>query len=228
MFFRRQFLKKSVRARKCLSCLEPIAINGGSTATILLREHLMSNQLVDGKLHCVPGKMRQDRASRAHPEDQIYAKQVLSNFMIKFHVVDQSVEVIHNLKFNSQSYQNFTEMTFLQPESTIPRKYTNDFLTTIRHEHPANHQKISVLPTMNSSDSYQVDTFKDSPTMTRASALKFCNESPEKQYITSFPPNRVVRHLNGTVLLNSNHILIGERCSKKISPKIGLELLLIY
>jgi hypothetical protein len=61
-------------------------------------------------------------------------------------------------------------MTFLQPETPIPRKYRNNFLTSIRHEHPANHQKISVLPTMNSSDSYQVDMFKDSPTMTTASA----------------------------------------------------------
>jgi hypothetical protein len=103
----------------------------------------------------------------------------------------------------------------------------NGFLTSILHEHPENHQKISVLPTMNSSDFYQVDMFKDSPAITTASALKLCNKCLEKQYITSFPPNRIARHLNGTVLLNSNCILIGARCSKTISPKIGHELLLI-
>jgi hypothetical protein len=54
-------------------------------------------------------------------------------------------------------------MTFHQPDTPILRKYMNDFLTTIRHEHPASHQEFSVLPTRNSSDSYQVDTFKDSP-----------------------------------------------------------------
>jgi hypothetical protein len=156
--------------------------------------------------------MRLDRASRAHPEDRINAKQELCNFITKFHVVDQSVENICNLNFNHLSYKIFTAMTFLQPDTPIPRKYMNDFLTTIRHEHPVCHQKFSVLPTRNSSDSYQVDMFKDSPTMTRASVLKFCNKCPEKQYITSFLPNRVVRHTNGTVLLNSNRILIGARC----------------
>ncbi len=61
-------------------------------AMILLQEHsMMSNRLVDGQLHCVPGKMRLDRASRAHPEDRINAKQVLCNFITKFNVVDQSV-----------------------------------------------------------------------------------------------------------------------------------------
>jgi hypothetical protein len=172
--------------------------------------------------------MRLDRASRAHPDNRIDAKQVLCNFITKFHVVDQSVEYICNLNFNNLSYQNFMAMTFLQPGTPIPRKYMNDFLTTIRHEHPVTHQKISVIPTTNSSCSYQVDMFKDSPTMTRASILKFCNKCPEKQYITLFPPNRVVRHQNGTVLLTSNRILIGARCSKKILHKTGHELLLIY
>jgi hypothetical protein len=81
-----------MRARKCSSCLQEIATNGGSMAMILLQEHsMMSNRLVDGQLHCVPGKMRLDRASRAHPEDRINAKQVLCNFITKFNVVDQSV-----------------------------------------------------------------------------------------------------------------------------------------
>jgi hypothetical protein len=124
----------------------------------------MSNPLVDGQLHCVPGKMRLDRASCAHPEDRINAKQVLCNFITKFNVVDQSVADVCNLNFNNQSYKNFTAMAFLQPDTPIPRKYMNNFLTTIRHEHPASHQEFSVLPTRNSSDSYQVDTFKDSPT----------------------------------------------------------------
>jgi hypothetical protein len=198
-------------------------------AMILLREHLMSNRLVDGQLHCVPGKMRLDKASRAHPEDRINTKQVLCNFITKFNVVDQSVADVRNLNFNNQSYKIFTAMTFLQPDTSIPRKYMNNFLTTIWHEHPVSHQEFSVLPTRNSSDSYQVDTFKDSPTMTRASILKFCNKCPEgKQYITLFPPIRVVQHPNGTVLLNSNCILIGARCSKTISDNTGHELLLIY
>jgi hypothetical protein len=227
MFSKRQLTKISVIARKCSFCLQEIARNG-SLAVILLREHSMSNRLVDGILHSVPGKMRLDRACHAHPEDRIEAKQVLCNFITKFHVVDQSVENICNLKFNNLSYQSFMAMTFIQPDTPIPREYMNDFLTTIRHERPVTHKKISVIPTTSSSHSYQVDIFKDSPTMTRASILKFCNNCPEEQYITSFLPNRVVRHQNGTVLLNSNRILIGARCSKKISNKTGHELLLIY
>ncbi len=43
MFSKRQLTKISVRARKCSSCLQEIAINGGSKAVILLREHSMSN-----------------------------------------------------------------------------------------------------------------------------------------------------------------------------------------
>ena len=226
-FSKRQLTKICVIARKCSFCLQEIARNG-SKAVILLREHSMSNRLVDGKLHCVSGKMRLDRACRAHPEDRIEAKQVLCNFITKFHVVDQSVENICNLNFNNLSYQSFMSMTFIQPDTPIPREYMNDFLTTIWHERPVTPKKISVIPTTSSIHSYQVDMFKDSPTMTRASILKFCNKCPEKQYITLFPPNRVVRHQNGTILLNSNRILKGARCSKKFSHKTGHELLLIY
>ena len=119
MFSKRQLAKISVIARKCSFCLQEIVRNG-SKAVILLREHSMSNQLVDGKLHCVPGKMRLDRACRAHPEDRIEAKQVLCNFITKFHVVDQSVENICNLNFNNLSYQSFMAMTFIQPDTPIP------------------------------------------------------------------------------------------------------------
>jgi hypothetical protein len=68
----------------------------------------MSNQLLNGQLHCVPGKMRLDRASCAHPEDRINAKQVLCNFITKFHVVDQLVANICNINFNNLSNKNFT------------------------------------------------------------------------------------------------------------------------
>jgi hypothetical protein len=64
--------------------------------------------------------------------------------------------------------------------------------------------------------------------MTRGSDLKYCNKSVERNYITSFPQNRIYYHFNGTVLLKTDGILIGVRCSKQIPPDIGQEMLTIY
>jgi hypothetical protein len=91
----------------------------------------MSNQWVDGQLHHAPGKMRLDRASCAQTEDWINSKKGLCNFITNFHVVDQLVADVRNLNFNHLSYNYFTAMTFLQPDTPIPRKSMNDFLTTI-------------------------------------------------------------------------------------------------
>ena len=46
--------------------------------------------------------------------------------------------------------------------------------------------------------------------------------------MTSFPPNSVIRHDSGSVILDSSGVLVGARWSKSIPNRIGLELLSIY
>ena len=54
--------------RKCISCISQID-NSGKRGQVLLRNHRMSNGLVDGVLHEVPGKKTQDRAIRCIKDD---------------------------------------------------------------------------------------------------------------------------------------------------------------
>ena len=71
-------------------------------------------------------------------------------------------------------------------------------------------------------------TFHDSPSMTKGSPLKFCNRCDEIQFIRSFEKNRILRHSAGTVLKDSNGILLGARCSGSIGAFISNELIDIY
>ena len=64
--------------------------------------------------------------------------------------------------------------------------------------------------------------------MTKGSLLKFCNRCDEIQFITSFEKNRILRHSAGTVLKDSNGILLGARCSGSIGAFISYELIDIY
>ena len=55
--------------RKCKSCIRQID-NSGTRGQVLLRNHRMSNGLVNGMLHEVPGKKTQDRAIRCIKDDR--------------------------------------------------------------------------------------------------------------------------------------------------------------
>ena len=62
-FSKRQWHKKgSISSRKCLSCIKKFLSDSGSLGPVLLRDHAMSNGLVDGLLHHVSGKIIRDRA----------------------------------------------------------------------------------------------------------------------------------------------------------------------
>jgi hypothetical protein len=87
---------------------------------------------------------------------------------------------------------------------------------------------MSILTTTNTCHSFPMYAFNDAPTMTCGSILKFCYRVSESQYITSFPPNSVLRHPNGTVLLNSDGIMLGERCSQSLSSRTTSELMLCF
>ncbi len=118
-------------------------------------------------------------------------------------------------------------MTFILPSASLFKGGVNNFITTI-HYPLAIHEIFSLLPVTSSSTSHPMNSFHDSPTMTRACPLKFCCKSPEVQYVTSFPPNSVIRHDSGSVILDSSGVLVGARCSKIMPNQIGLELLSIY
>ena len=119
------------------------------------------------------------------------------------------------LGFNPASFKLCTMMTFIQPATPIPSNFVNDFLTTIRYL-LVSHQQMSHLPSSKPSHSFPVNQFNDSPTMTCGSELRFCSCVSELQYITSFPQGRLLCHSNGTVLVDSDGILIGARCSKSL------------
>jgi hypothetical protein len=51
---------------KCISCVTKIAA-AGATGCSLVRDHCMSNGLVDGKLHQAPGRKVQDQAIQCDP-----------------------------------------------------------------------------------------------------------------------------------------------------------------
>ena len=66
-FFKRQWQwhnnsKVSNSSRKCLSCTEKFLKKTGSIGHVLVRNHALSNGLVDGKLHLYKGKKIKDRA----------------------------------------------------------------------------------------------------------------------------------------------------------------------
>jgi hypothetical protein len=118
-------------------------------------------------------------------------------------------------------------MTIIEPGESLPSECINDFLTTVC-SHLVVHKQFFVLPSKSAHDCRPIHTFSDSWRMTRGSDLKYCNKCIERNYITSFPPDRIYYHSNGTVLLNNDGILIGARCPKRIPPDIGQELLATY
>ncbi len=214
------------KVRKCIACITNIAA-AGATGCSLVCDHCMSNGLVDGKLHQAPGRKVQDRAIWCDPHDRTKAGELLLQFLSKFSVKDQTLNDIVSLGYDTESYLRSTSMTEIQPGTSIQSKFVNDFLTTICNP-PVLHTKMSILPTTNTSHSYPMYAFNDAPTMTCGSILKFCNRVSESQYITSFPPNSVLCHPNGTVLLNSYGIMLGARCSQSLSSRTTSELMLCF
>jgi hypothetical protein len=187
----------------------------------------MSNGLVDGMLHEVPGKKTQDRAIRCIKDDRTVSLDILSQFLSTFPVQVMRLNDIAALGYNPASFKLCKLMTFIKPISPIPRDFLNDFLTTIR-DPLVSHKEMHQLPSTKTSHSFPINQFHDSPTMTCGSELRFCSRVSERQYITSFPKGRLLRHVNGTVLLDSNRILIGARCSKSLHSTFTDELLLVY
>jgi hypothetical protein len=118
-------------------------------------------------------------------------------------------------------------MTFEETKTAIPEQCINDFLTAVRSP-PVKHKQFSLLPSKSSLDIYPMNTFIDSPTMTRGLALKFCNKITEYQFVTSIGSDCIVRHKNGTVLQNTDGVLVGAMCSQSLPQNVQSELLVIY
>ena len=217
----------SISSRKCLSCIEKLLKKTGSIGHVLVRNHALSNGLVDGKLHLHEGKKIKDRSMRCQIIDREVANAMYCDFITKFKVSSMSVENIVHLGMDTDSYQRFLLMTSKEPEDPIQSNCMYDFLTTTRNPQVM-HQKFIQTPTIDQSHVWQMGSFHDSPSMTKGSPLRFCNRCDEIQFITSFEKNRILRHSAGTVLKDSNGILLGARCSGSIGAFIANELIDIY
>jgi hypothetical protein len=71
--------------------------NAGKAGQILIREHAMSNRLVDGKLHNVTGKKVRDRAAHLSQQDKEEAERGINSFSLKFTLSMNSIFDISNL-----------------------------------------------------------------------------------------------------------------------------------
>jgi hypothetical protein len=106
--------------RKCKSCIRQI-VNSGTRGQVLLRNHRMSNGLVDGMLHKVPEKKTQDRAIRCIKDDRTVSQDILSQFISTFLVRVMQLNDIAALGYNPASFKLCKLMTFIKPTSPIPR-----------------------------------------------------------------------------------------------------------
>ena len=132
----------------------------------------MSNGLVDGILHDVPGKKSQDRAICCIKDDRTVTGDILSQFLSKFPVKVMLLNVIASLGYNPALFKLCTLMTFIKPTTPIPRDFLNDFLTTIQ-DPLISHQEMCQLPNSKPNHSFSINQFYDLPTMTRVSDLRF-------------------------------------------------------
>lgn len=138
-----------------------------------------------------------------------------------------SIEDIVVFGHDSDSYLRFLCMTSVPPSDHISSHCIFDFLTTIRTP-PVLHQRFSHCPNQLQSHVWPIGTFIDSPSMTKGSPLKFCCRGNDNQFVTLFEQNQMLRHTTGTVLQDSNGILLGARCSGTVCKIISNELLKIY
>jgi hypothetical protein len=137
--------------------------------------------------------------------------QGLQDFLLEFNVERQSVDEIANLSYHWKSLKVFHRMTFIEHCVSVSSVCINDFLTTVCL-HSVVHKPFSVLPSKSANDCRPMHTFFDSLRMTRGSDLKYCNKSVERNFITSFPQNRMYYHSNGTVLLNKDTLIYIPSC----------------
>ena len=219
--------KGSNSSRKCNACINVFLSKSGSTGNVLVRDHALSNGLVDGNLHHLPGKKIKDRAIRCEFIDREVANKLYHDFLSRFKVYSMSVEDIVAFDQDIESYHRFLHMTSVPPDNPILSHCIYDFLTTIRTP-TVSHQQFSARPNTLQSHCWPMGKFLDSPSMTKGSLLKFCCWKSEIQFVTSFEQNHILRHSTGTVLQDSNGILIGARCSGTIGTFITTELLNIY
>jgi hypothetical protein len=145
----------------------------------------MSNGLADGNLHHVSGKIIRDHAMRCDLIDREVANKLYHDFLSRFKVSYMSVEDIFTNGLDIESYQIFLCMTSILPDDPIPSNCIYDILTTIRTP-PVLHKQFTQRPNTNRSHFWRIGTFHDSPSITKGSPLKFCNQGDEIQFVTSF------------------------------------------
>jgi hypothetical protein len=81
-----------------------------------VRYHALSNGLVDGYLHHVPGKNIKDRAMRCDVVDREVANKLYHDFLLRFQVFSMSIEDILAFDHDIESYQRFLSMTSVPPD----------------------------------------------------------------------------------------------------------------
>ncbi len=106
--------KGSISSRKCLSCIKKFLSDSGSLGPVLLRDHAMSNGLVDGILHHVSGKIIRDCAMQCNLIDREVANKLCHDYLSKFKVSSMSVEDIVAFGLDIECYQRFLCMTSIQ------------------------------------------------------------------------------------------------------------------
>jgi hypothetical protein len=150
-FSKRQWHKKgSISSRKCLSCIKKFLSDSRSLGPVLLRDHAMSNGLVDGILHHVSGKIIRDRAIQCDLIDREVANKLCHDFLSRFKVLSISVEDIVAFGLDIEFHQIFLCMTSIPPGDPIPSNCIYDFLTTIKTP-PVLHKQFFQHPNTNQS-----------------------------------------------------------------------------
>ena len=218
--------KKGFRGRgKCEWCQEQLK-NMGTKGLLLQRNNSTSYGLIDGYQHCPPGNVRYDHARRANEEDKEKANDGLNMLLHNFNVT--SIATIYNMiaqSMNCQSYLAFKRMIFHKHMLPIPSHAMSEFLTTLR-EPTVIHEKFRATP--KASGVFPIGSFVDSTFMTTGSKLIFQCTKSEPQYLTSFPRDRIVQHVKGSVLLDSQSMLVGARCSTSLLCPTLEELYNVY
>ena len=189
--------------------------------------HAYSCGLVDGKKHRAPGRGVADPSRRASAADSAVASEIMTEFECTFNLQQDTVEVIAAMKADPPSYERFGKLARPSPMEALDAEAAGDFITTIR-EPPVAHQPFAAMPTTSTSDVRPRGTFGDAPFMTAQTELKFCCVEAEQQYVTSMGMDRVIRHAEGTALLNRNGVLVAARASSTLEPNVSRELLRVY
>ena len=189
--------------------------------------HHLSYGLVDGKLHLKPGNVQYDYARRCDSVDRLVVDEQLNEFLHLFDVTKATINNIATLKCDDLSYASFSMLHFQDSQGPIDKISMNDFITT-RRSPLGRHKKIKAK--QSKSGVWALNSFKDSPTMTVGTPLKFLfKQDPEQHYVSSFPTGQIIRHENGTVLVDEKRdIIVGARCSQQISQATLDELMLVY